>query len=205
MKYVAYYRVSTAKQGRSGLGLDAQRSTVLAHCGTEPLAEYVEVESGRLDDRPELARALETARAQGATLVIAKLDRLSRDVHFISGLMKASVPILACDNPAADKFTLHLYAALAEKERDLISERTRAALAAAKARGVRLGSNRKRTERAEAHAASLAAVLAQLRSEGILSTRAIAAALNAQGITSPAGAQWSAMAVKRVVDRLAER
>ena len=204
MSYVAYYRVSTAKQGRSGLGLEAQREAVLAHMREQPLAEYVEVESGKQDDRPELARALEMAKAHGATLVIAKLDRLSRDVHFISGLMKTSVPILACDNPTADKFTLHLYAALAEKERDLISERTKAALAAARARGVRLGSNEKRVQRAEAHAASLAAVMEELRLEGVTSTRAVAAALNARGIAAPAGGEWSAMAVKRVMDRLAD-
>ncbi|MGY6283628.1 recombinase family protein [Methylorubrum extorquens] len=202
MPYVAYYRVSTAKQGSSGLGLEAQRSTVLRSMGEEPIAEYVEIESGKQDERPELARALDMAKAQGATLVIAKLDRLSRDVHFISGLMKTSVPILACDNPTADKFMLHVYAALAEKERDLISERTKAALAAARARGVRLGSNEKRVQRAHAHAASLAAMLEELRSQGILTTRATAASLNAQGIAGPAGGQWSAMAVKRVMDRL---
>ncbi|MCK2054760.1 recombinase family protein [Methylobacterium sp. 37f] len=205
MSYVAYYRVSTAKQGASGLGLEAQRSAVLAHMRDQPLAEFVEVESGKQDDRPQLAAALEMAKASNATLVIAKLDRLSRDVHFISGLMKANVPILACDNPTADKFTLHLYAALAEKERDLISERTKAALAAARARGVRLGTNEKRVQRADAHAASLAAVLNELRLQGITSTRAVAAALNAQGIVSPGGTQWSAMAVKRLMDRLADQ
>ncbi len=174
----------------------------MAHCRAEPLASFTEVESGKQDDRPQLAAALAYAKAHRATLVIAKLDRLSRDVHFISGLLKSGVEIQACDLPSANRMVLHIMAAIAEGERDMISERTRAALAAARARGVRLGSNRKRVQRADSHAASLTAVLGDLRSQGILSTRATAHALNERGIASPAGGQWSAMAVKRVWDRL---
>src|SRR3954451_16246657 len=145
---VAYYRVSTKKQGRSGLGLEAQREAVLrfaAQEGLEIVGEFTEVETGKgsdaLEQRPYLAAAMEQARRINAPVITAKLDRLSRDVHFISGLMKHRVRFVVTELGAdADPFMLHLYAALAEKERSMISERTRAALAAAKARGVKLGS-----------------------------------------------------------------
>jgi DNA invertase Pin-like site-specific DNA recombinase len=205
VNYVAYYRVSTARQGQSGLGLEAQEHAVRSFIQGEPAASYTEVESGKVNDRPQLAAALEHARRIGATLVIAKLDRLSRRVAFIASLMESGVPIRACDIPTADEFTLHIYAALAQKERKMISERTKAALAAARARGVRLGSNAKRVQRADAHAVSVAAALNDLRLRGVTSTRAIAAELNALGIASPGGTQWSAMAVKRVVDRIADQ
>lgn len=141
MKYVAYYRVSTQKQGFSGLGLEAQQAAVKTHVQArgELIAEYTEVESGRRADRPQLALAMRHARRLKATLVIAKLDRLARDVHFLSGLMKVGVEFEACDMPQANKMTLHILAAVAEGEADAISERTKAALAAAKARGVKLG------------------------------------------------------------------
>ena len=124
MRYVAYYRVSTAKQGTSGLGLAAQEAAVRAFIAGEPVAAFTEVESGKRDDRPQLAVALAHAKQHKATLVIAKLDRLARDVHFISGLLKSGVEIRACDIPTANRMVLHIMAAVAEGEREMISERT---------------------------------------------------------------------------------
>lgn len=141
-KFISYCRVSTVKQGASGLGLEAQQATIARYLNGgswELLDEFVEIESGKKDDRPELAKALHHCRMTGATLVIAKLDRLSRDLHFISSLQKAGVEFVACDMPSANKFTVHIFAALAEHEREMISQRTKAALAALKARGVKLG------------------------------------------------------------------
>ena len=141
-RFVAYYRVSTAKQGRSGLGLDAQREAVRAYMNGGNwtlLAEHTEVESGKVDDRPELTNALQTCRLTGATLVIAKLDRLSRDAHFLLGLEKAGVEFVAVDMPNANRLTVRLMAVIAQEEREMIAARTKVALAAAKARGVTLG------------------------------------------------------------------
>lgn len=137
MRTINYYRVSTAKQGRSGLGLDAQRAEVEAFCaarGCQPLAEYTEVESGKRDDRPELARALHHAKVTGATLVIAKLDRLSRNLAFLAALQEAGTSFVAADMPEANELTIHIMAAMAQAERKAISKRTKEALAAAKAR-----------------------------------------------------------------------
>ncbi len=148
IKYVAYYRVSTQRQGRSGLGLEAQRRAVRDYLdgnGTRVLAEFVEVESGAKSDRPELAKALAACRVHGATLVIAKMDRLARNVAFISNLMESGVEFTAVDFPQANRLTVHILAAVAEHERDMISERTKAALAAAKRRGVKLGTARNLT------------------------------------------------------------
>ena len=145
-RFVAYYRVSTARQGRSGLGLEAQREAVRAFMGgsTRELAEaFTEIESGKHDDdRPQLARALDACRLTGAVLVIAKLDRLSRDAHFLLGLEKAGVEFVAADMPNANRLTVRLMAVIAQEEREMISARTKAALAAAKARGTKLGGNR---------------------------------------------------------------
>lgn len=139
--YVAYYRVSTVKQGHSGLGLEAQRHTIEAFCREGSiLAEFTDVESGKNDHRPELLKAIAYTKQHRAQLMIAKLDRLSRNVYFISSLMESKVHFKACDLPEADHFTVHLFAALAEKERRMISERTKAALAAKKARGFALGN-----------------------------------------------------------------
>src|SRR5437016_13166879 len=144
-KYIAYYRVSTARQGRSGLGLEAQRQAVQTHLrGEKPIREFTEVESGRRSDRPKLAEALAACRVHKAALVIAKLDRLARNVAFVSNLMDAGVEFEAVDFPQANRLTIHILAAVAEHEARMISERTRAALAAAKERGRLLGGFRGR-------------------------------------------------------------
>lgn len=208
MKYVAYYRVSTAKQGTSGLGLAAQEAAVRAFVAGEPIAAFTEVESGKRDDRPQLAAALAHAKRHKATLVIAKLDRLARDVHFISGLLKSGVEIRACDIPTANRMVLHIMAAVAEGEREMISERTKAALAAAKARGVRLGTpdtQRLAQERhvaADAHARALHPLVAKLWLEGVTTVRDVAAALNATGARTPTGGKWHATSVQRLLKRI---
>src|SRR5262245_2711635 len=141
-RFVAYYRVSTDRQGKSGLGLDAQKKAVLDYLNGgswELVAEHTEIESGKNNERPALTKAIEACRRHKATLVIARLDRLSRNVAFIAALMDSGVAFVAVDNPHANKLTVHILAAVAEHEREMISERTKAALAAAKARGKRLG------------------------------------------------------------------
>ncbi len=139
--FVAYYRVSTDKQGQSGLGLDAQRHAVASYLSgrADIVAEFTEVESGKKHDRPQLAAALAECRWRRAKLVIAKLDRLARNVYFISGLMESGVEFVAGDMPEANRLTLHILAAVAEHEREMISKRTKEALAVAKTRGTRLG------------------------------------------------------------------
>ncbi len=217
---VAYYRVSTAEQGRSGLGLDAQRDAVLRFAqaeGFHVVAEFTEVETGKgadaLEKRPKLAAALAEARTHGkhTPVVVSKLDRLSRDVHFISGLMAQRVPFLVAELGAdTDAFVLHLYAALAEKERRLISERTKAGLRAAKARGVKLGNPRLaeihaiHNVRFAADADKFAAMIAPAirQAEGAKSLRAIATALDAKGITTATGGRWQAQQVANVLRRV---
>ncbi|WP_395622338.1 recombinase family protein [Sphingomonas daechungensis] len=221
MTAVTYLRVSTERQGRSGLGLEAQReiiSTFAAREGIELVAEFVEVETGKgadaLDRRPELAAALAQARRLKCPVLVAKLDRLSRDVHFISGLMTHRTPFIVAELGAdADPFMLHLYAALAEKERQLISQRTKAALAAKKAQGVQLGnrtnidvarasaiaSNR---AAADAFAANVLPIIAEIRAAGATSLRAIASALNARGIRTARGGKWEAATVQNVARRV---
>ncbi|MBN7809093.1 recombinase family protein [Agrobacterium rosae] len=203
MKYVAYYRVSTQQQGKSGLGLAAQRSAVAAFVGSHPiLAEFTEVESGKRDDRPQLEAALDEAKAHNAVLIIAKLDRLSRDVHFISGLLKRNVPIKACDMPNADNFQFHIMAAVAEKEREMISERTRAAIAAKRARGQEWGTNAVRTAQSDDFAKSLHADLQAIMDSGTNTPAAIARALNERGVRTPRGAEWGSGQIVRVLRRL---
>jgi DNA invertase Pin-like site-specific DNA recombinase len=219
---VSYLRVSTAKQGRSGLGLEAQRQAILAFAaahGFENRAELIEVETGKgsdaLERRPQLAAALQAARklGKGTPVIVAKLDRLSRDVAFISGLMAQKVPFIVAELGAdADPFMLHLYAALAEKERTLIAVRTKAALQAAKARGVRLGNHTNlaeaqrrgveaRVAEADRHAQNVLPLIREAQAAGARSLAQIAAALDARGLETPSGARWSPMAVKRVLDR----
>jgi DNA invertase Pin-like site-specific DNA recombinase len=216
-RFVAYYRVSTDKQGRSGLGLDAQREAVRSFLngGNWSLADEVtEVESGKRNDRPELDRALGLCRLYGATLVVAKLDRLARNVAFISKLMESGVEFVAVDFPQANCLTVHILAAVAEHEAAMISQRTRAALAAAKARGVRLGNpanlrnqldgsargNAAKAARADKRAADLLPVIAPLKADGA-SLRQIADGLTRRGIPAPRGGTWNAVAVKRILDR----
>ncbi len=143
-KFISYIRVSTTKQGQSGLGLDAQKKAIADYTNGgewEKVAEFREVESGKKDNRVQLQEALKHCQMTGATLIIAKLDRLSRDSHFIGSIMKAGIDFVACDMPTACKFTIHIFAALAEQEREMISKRTKAALQAVKARGKKLGTN----------------------------------------------------------------
>jgi DNA invertase Pin-like site-specific DNA recombinase len=220
---VAYYRVSTREQGRSGLGIDAQRAAVARFAeveGFEIVAERVEIETGKgsdaLERRPELAAALAEARRNGRAcpVAVSKLDRLSRDVHFISGLMAHRTPFLVAElGSDVEPFLLHLYAALAEKERAIISQRTRAALAAAKARGQALGNprlaearagiNAIRTAGADTFAATVAPVIAETQAAGAKSLRQIAAALNGRGIATARGGRWEAATVANVLKRVA--
>jgi DNA invertase Pin-like site-specific DNA recombinase len=220
--FVAYYRVSTQRQGRSGLGLDAQQKAVRDHLNGGDwriVAEFTEVESGTRPGRPKLVQALKTCRALGATLIIAKLDRLARNVHFVSGLMESGVEFTAVDFPQANRLTVHILAAVAEHEAKMISERTKAALAAAKRRGVKLGGDRgarltakaRRAgtdavqARANERAADLAPIVAELQASGARSLRAIAAGLNERGIRTPRGVgQWQAGTVAQLLARLPE-
>jgi DNA invertase Pin-like site-specific DNA recombinase len=208
-KFIAYYRVSTAKQGRSGLGLEAQQAAVQDYLngGTwELVGEFTEVESGRKVARPELARALVACKKLKASLVIARLDRLARNVHFISGLMESKVKFVACDMPEASPFMLHIYAAVAQEEARAISARTKAALAAAKVRGVRLGrTGAERAARykaeARARAIELAPLIRELQQRG-LSMNAIAAELTKRGVPTLRGGTWHAQHVIRIVERI---
>src|SRR4051794_18497006 len=219
-RFVSYLRVSTDRQGRSGLGLEAQRKAVadfLSGGRSDLVAEFVEVESGKRDDRPKLAEALATCGLYGATLVIAKLDRLSRDAHFLLGLEKAGVDFVAADMPTANRLTVGIMAMVADEERCLISKRTKEALAAAKARGAQLGGNRGSIISAEAreisrqarHAASearavdLAPVIAELQAAGVTSLGGLARGLTERGIpTARGGARWTPVQVARVLARL---
>ena len=217
---IAYLRVSTSKQGASGLGIEAQRHAIARFAeaeGFEILAEHVETESGKgsdaLDRRPVLAAALAEARKAKVPVLVAKLDRLSRDVHFISGLMAQRVPFIVAElGLDADPFMLHLFAALSEKERALISARTRDALAAAKARGVRLGSPAIEKARAssiatnqanaDAHAARELPVIEAIQKTGAASLRAIAAELTARKVETARGGIWTAVQVSNILKRL---
>jgi DNA invertase Pin-like site-specific DNA recombinase len=216
--FAAYYRVSTDKQGKSGLGLEAQRETVERHVrqvGGVIVQEFIEIESGRKSDRPKLQEALATCRTMKATLAIAKLDRLARSVHFISGLMESKVPFTVCDLPEATPITLHILAAVAQHERELISQRTKAALAAAKARGVKLGApdpakaSPKGIEsiqrRADEQAAAVAPIIDDIRRSGVHTFDGIALALNTRGIKSPRGGYWYATSVRRYMARTAQQ
>lgn len=220
-RFVAYYRVSTARQGASGLGLEAQQEAVRKYLNGgnwSLIAEVTEIESGKRNDRPKLAEALRLCKLHGATLIIAKLDRLARNVAFISNLMEAGVEFCAVDFPTANRMMINILSAVAEHEREMISSRTKAALQAAKARGTKLGGDRgnfadiralgpavsvaARTKKADDRAALVAPIVRELQEAGA-SLRAIAAELDARGIPTPRGGEWSAVQVKRVAERAA--
>ncbi len=205
--FIAYYRVSTDRQGASGLGLDAQREDVKRYIGQrgQLAAEFTEIESGRRHtNRPQLRAALDACRQRRATLVIAKLDRLARNVHFISGLMESKVDFVAVDMPDANRLTVHIIAAVAEHEREMNSKRTKAALAQAKARGQQLGSPRPlaaldKANEKTAHlrpAPEVLTLIEQRRSEG-KTLREIAQELNRLGNRTPRGKQWYASTVRK--------
>jgi DNA invertase Pin-like site-specific DNA recombinase len=220
-RFVAYYRVSTAQQGRSGLGLEAQREAVrafLASTGGAVAEAFTEIESGKNADRPQLARALDVCRLTGAVLVIAKLDRLSRDAHFLLGLEKAGVEFVAADMPNANRLTVRLMAVIAQEEREMISARTKAALAAAKARGTKLGGNRggpkvdparargraTRSRTADDYAREVGpiALAAWQASDSYGQTAAV---LTERGIKTPGGGKWTRAAVRSLIQRHATR
>ena len=218
--FVSYHRVSTQRQGRSGLGLEAQKAAVrnfLNGGQWRLVAEYIEVESGRNNERPQLAAAIKACRIYSAKLLISKLDRLSRDAHFLLGLEKTGVDFVAVDMPSANRLTVGVMALVAEQEARAISQRTKEALAAAKARGVKLGGFRAgakataqmrrhsievRSAAAEERARDLVPIIAELRAQGAQSLRDIAAALTDRGIpTARGGTEWTAAAVARVLQR----
>ena len=225
--FVSYCRVSTARQGRSGLGLDAQRAAVAGYLNGGPwrlVGEFVEVESGKRADRPELAKALACARLHRAPLVVAKVDRLTRSSAFLSRLLEAGVDVRFCDLPQIEgptgRFMLQQMAAVAELEAGMIGDRTKKALAAAKARGVKLGGIRPgvemtaetramgtaaKTARAKARASDLVLTLTFLQASGITSLGGLAQALNDRGIPAARGGTWSPMQVSRVLKAMSER
>lgn len=229
VKYIVYYRVSTVKQEASGLGMEGQRAAVdsyIAQFGGEVVGEYVEVESGSKDDRPQLKVARAMAKATGATLLVARMDRLSRDAAFLGSLLKSGIELAACDMPHATTLLWHVRAAVAEEERRLISERTSAALQAAKKRGKKLGwamesrkgqakaasekgaakggakSGEVRSKAADDHASAVWPIVEDLVAKGA-SLRQIAGALNDKGITTPRGKQWQATSVRNLLARVA--
>lgn len=213
-RYVAYYRVSTQRQGASGLGLEGQRQAVSDHLTATSgklLTEYTEIESGRRDDRPKLAEAIADARRHRATLIIARLDRLARRVSFVATLMDSGVEFVACDMPSANRLTIHILAAVAEEEARAISARTKAALAAAKARGVKLGNPQGWGGRvydngaavkaaSERHARDVLPIIAGLHGEG-RSLRQIASHLIERDIPTARGGIWTAASVRNVLLR----
>lgn len=216
-KYIAYYRVSTKRQGKSGLGLEAQQNSVREFLNGgrwKVLKEIVEVETGKRKDRPELLNALRLCKIHNATLLIAKLDRLARNVAFVSALMESGVEFVAIDCPQANKLTIHILAAVAEHEASIISQRTKAALQAAKRRGVKLGwvnphiwkyaakgaqiANAARSAEATARRERLLPVINDIKAAGASSLRQIAAELNKREIPAPRQGEWSAAQVLRL-------
>lgn len=216
-KYIAYYRVSTQKHGQSGLGLEAQKRIVenFAKDG-DVIGAYTDVESGKVNDRAELQKALTRCKKTGATLLIAKLDRLARNVAFIATLMESGVDFVACDMPQANKFTIHIFAALAEQEREMISNRTKQALQSLKERGVKLGkpenltedarlkgtANRIRNTSTNDNNRKAMAMIAPLREKG-MSYQLIADKLNALGFAARRGGQFTPIQVQRLHNRTA--
>lgn len=217
-RYVTYLRVSTAQQGASGLGLEAQQEMCARHVEAsngEILASFVEIESGGRSDRPELKKALALAKREGAALLVAKLDRLARSVAFVSRLIEAGTDFRAADAPAADKTMIQMLSVMSEWERDQISKRTRDALAAAKARGQKLGNPNKKTlaanmaagrqqqaQEAQERAKDLAPVVQAIKAAGIATLAGIAEELNRRQIHTPRGGQWHASSVRNLIARL---
>ena len=217
MSTIAYYRVSTLRQGQSGLGLDAQRAAVRAYLNAEPDREFTEIESGKINARPQLNAAIQECRLTGARLVIAKLDRLSRNAAFLLTLKESGVQFVAADMPDANALTIGIMALIAQHEREAISQRTKAALAVAKARGTKLGNPngaaalRGHTDRtqqvralrhaADTNAARILPVIRELEHSGCTALRAIAKQLNHRGILTPRRGKWHAASVARVLDR----
>jgi DNA invertase Pin-like site-specific DNA recombinase len=213
-RFVAYYRVSTDRQGQSGLGLEAQRKAVADYLNGgawELVNEFTEIESGKKSDRPELTLAIEACRRHKARLVIAKLDRLSRNLAFIATLMESGVEFVAADMPFANKLTIHILAAVAEHEREALSDRTRAALAAAKARGTRLGNpnpthalRRMRAARKaqiERYTANILPIIREAQAAGHTSYNAIAAQLNGRKVATARGGRWTHVQVGQILKR----
>lgn len=205
VKYVHYLRVSTDKQGIAGYGIDAQRQAVSRY---NPMIEFIEVESGKRKDRPELLKALAYCSKHGATLVVAKLDRLARNVAFVSALMDSGVDFICADFPTANRLTIHILAAVAEHEAKMISDRTKAGLAAVKARGIKLGTSmdadkaskgrESQSATASRNAANVKPTILALQSSG-MSLLAISRHLNNMGVATPRGKQWTAQAVKNAL------
>jgi DNA invertase Pin-like site-specific DNA recombinase len=213
-KFVAYYRVSTDRQGKSGVGLEAQQAALRQYLNGgswQLVAEHVEIETGKRDDRPELVKALEACRKHRARLVIAKLDRLSRNLAFIATLMDSGVEFVVVDNPHANKLTVHILAAVAEHEREMISERTKAALQAARARGTRLGnprlpgkpphSGRPPTGFCGPPSGQRAPIIQDIQRTGIESHNAIAAELNRRGVPTARGGKWAHVQIGNLLAR----
>jgi DNA invertase Pin-like site-specific DNA recombinase len=209
-RFVAYYRVSTERLGKSGLGLEAQQSAVAGFlAGAEPVASFTEIESGKRNERPQLTMALEACRKLKAQLVIAKLDRLSRNLAFIATMMESGVEFVAVDNPHANRLTVHILAAVAQHEREMISERTKAALAAAKRRGVRLGNPAlggvaaKGTEAtklaAKQFTTNVLPVIREIQATGVASFAGIAAKLRERRIATARGGQWTHVQVGTIL------
>ena len=216
-KFVAYSRVSTDKQGKSGLGLEAQRQAVQQYLNGGQwslIGEFTEIESGKRNERPELEKALVACKRNKAKLVIAKLDRLSRNLAFIATLMDSGVEFIAVDNPHANKLTVHILAAVAQHEREMIAQRTKDALQAAKSRGVVLGNPRLDAVRnravasvkadAESFAKNVAPIIREIQSSGVASHRGIARSLNARGIATARGGVWTAVQVGAILQRVAQ-
>jgi DNA invertase Pin-like site-specific DNA recombinase len=213
-KFIAYFRVSTDKQGKSGLGLEAQREAVLAYLNGgrwSLVQEFVEVESGKRNDRPQLTAALAACKKHKTKLVIAKLDRLSRNLAFIAALMESGVEFIAVDNPHATKLTVHILAAVAQHERELIAQRTRDALRAAKARGKKLGNPKLAAARNRAiegnraaatrFAANVLPIIREIQASGIKSLRGVARALAARGISTARSGAWTPVQVSDILRR----
>ena len=215
VRYIAYYRVSTAAQGRSGLGIEGQQAAVTAFLATqdhELIGSYTEVESGKIADRPQLTAALALAKRQKAKLIISKLDRLSRNLSFLANLIESSVEIVIADMPTANRLTIQLMAVVAEHEARMISERTKAALAAAKARGVVLGNRASLiaaqplareviSKHADQHADNIIPTLRQIVKSGVRSVHAMAEQLNQRGVKTARGGSWHGTTILNLIRR----